>query len=123
MRKLAEVTVEAQNIALSRNHTRSHQGSVRRPTRWIYRRDSLDDARVDLAGQHGGSVQLAMAFSLPVWTTALLLLNPMMPPGVALIHFRETLGSGLQPGFRCSCWLAPEPSAANRRCERHRRLL
>jgi hypothetical protein len=47
---------------------------------------------VDLAGQHGGSVQLAMAFSLPVWTTALLLPNPMMPP-VAHIHFRETLGS------------------------------
>jgi len=73
----------------------------------------LDDARVDLAGQHGGSVQLAMAFSLPVWTTALLLLNPMMPPGVALIHFRETLGSSLVFGALAGWLLSPrQPTAA-----------
>src|SRR5206468_1571737 len=54
-----------------------------------------------------------MAFSLPVWTTALLLLNPMMPPGVALIHFRETLGSSLVFGALPGWLLSPrQPTAA-----------
>src|SRR5215472_6280086 len=30
---------------------------------------------------------------------------------------------GLQPGLRCSCWVAPDPSRASRHCERFRRLL
>jgi len=38
---------------------------------------------------------LAMALFLSVWTTALLLPNPLMPPGVAHIHLQETLGSSL----------------------------
>jgi hypothetical protein len=38
---------------------------------------------------------LAMALFLSVWTTALLLPNPMMPSSVAHSHFRETLGFSL----------------------------
>ena len=54
---------------------------------------------------------LAMAFFLAVWTTALLLPNPMMPPSVAHVHFRETLGSSLVFGALAGWLLSPrQPS-------------
>lgn len=56
---------------------------------------------------------LAMALFLSVWTTALLLPNPMMPPNVARSHFWETLGFSLVFGALVG-WLLdpPKPVAA-----------
>jgi hypothetical protein len=54
---------------------------------------------------------LAMALFLSVWTTILLLPNPLMPPEVAATHFRETLGFSIIFGGIAG-WLlgkAPNP--------------
>lgn len=55
---------------------------------------------------------LAIALFLSVWTTVLLLPNPMMPPSVARSHFWETLGFslvfGALTGWLLSC---PQPVA------------
>jgi hypothetical protein len=51
---------------------------------------------------------LAMALFLSVWTTVLLLPNPMMPPSVAHSHFRETLGFSLVFGGLAG-WLLSTP--------------
>ena len=58
---------------------------------------------------------LAMALFLSVWTTVLLLPNPMMPSSVAHAHFWETLGFNLVFGALAG-WLlsAPWPTAAGR---------
>jgi hypothetical protein len=59
---------------------------------------------------------LAMALFLSVWTTALLLPNPTMPPSVAHSHFRETLGFSLVfgslAGWLMSTSRKPEGRAA-----------
>jgi hypothetical protein len=55
---------------------------------------------------------LAMAFFLSVWTTALLLPNPMMPRSVAHTHFWETLGFSLVFGALAGWLLSPPPLAA-----------
>ncbi len=62
-----------------------------------------------------GETALAMALFLSVWTTALLLPNPMMPSSVAHAHFRETLGFNLVFGALAG-WLlsSPRPAAAGR---------
>jgi hypothetical protein len=51
---------------------------------------------------------LAMAFFLSVWSTALLLPNPLMPPDVAHAHLRETLGFSLVFGAFAG-WLLGSP--------------
>jgi hypothetical protein len=51
---------------------------------------------------------LAMALFLSVWTTILLLPNPLMPPPVAYAHFRETLGFSLVFGGIAG-WLLSKP--------------
>jgi len=51
---------------------------------------------------------LAMALFLSVWTTALLLPNPLMPSAVAHAHFRETLGFSLVFGALAG-WLLTTP--------------
>jgi len=56
-------------------------------------------------------IALAMALFLSVWTTALLLPNPMMPSSVAYTHFRETLGFSLIFGALAG-WLLGTPRAA-----------
>jgi hypothetical protein len=55
----------------------------------------------------------AMALFLSVWTTVLLLPNPMMPSSVAHAHFWETLGFSLVFGALAG-WLlsTPRPAAA-----------
>jgi len=59
---------------------------------------------------------LAMALFLSVWTTALLLPNPLMPASVAHAHFWETLGFslvfGALAGWLLSTPRKPEHSAA-----------
>ena len=50
---------------------------------------------------------LAIALFLSVWTTALLLPNPMMPPSVARSHFWETLGFSLVFGVLAGWLLSP----------------
>ena len=51
---------------------------------------------------------LAMAIFLSVWTTALLLPNPLMPSNVAYTHFVETLGFSLVFGGLAG-WLLSTP--------------
>jgi hypothetical protein len=51
---------------------------------------------------------LAMVFFLSVWTTILLLPNPLMPPDVAYAHFRETLGFSIVFGGIAG-WLLSKP--------------
>ena len=51
---------------------------------------------------------LAMALFLSVWTTLLLLPNPLMPPDVAYTHFRETLGFSIVFGGIAG-WLLSKP--------------
>jgi hypothetical protein len=51
---------------------------------------------------------LAMALFLSVWTTILLLPNPLMPPDVANAHFRETLGFSIVFGVIAG-WLLSKP--------------
>ncbi len=51
---------------------------------------------------------LAMALFLSVWTTILLLPNPLMPPDVAYAHFRETLGFSIVLGGIAG-WLLSKP--------------
>jgi hypothetical protein len=51
---------------------------------------------------------LAMALFLSVWTTLLLLPNPLMPPDVAYAHFRETLGFSIVFGGIAG-WLLSKP--------------
>jgi hypothetical protein len=51
---------------------------------------------------------LAMALFLSVWTTVLLLPNPIMPSSVARTHFWETLGFGLVFGALAG-WLLSTP--------------
>jgi hypothetical protein len=51
---------------------------------------------------------LAMALFLSVWTTILLLPNPLMPPDVAYAHFRETLGFSIVFGGLAG-WLLSNP--------------
>jgi hypothetical protein len=51
---------------------------------------------------------LAMALFLSVWTTILLLPNPLMPPDVAYAHFRETLGFSIVFGGIAG-WLLSKP--------------
>jgi hypothetical protein len=51
---------------------------------------------------------LAMALFLSVWTTILLLPNPLMPPDVAYAHFRETLGFSIVFGGIVG-WLLSRP--------------
>jgi hypothetical protein len=51
---------------------------------------------------------VAMAVFLSVWTTMLLLPNPLMPPSVAYTHFRETLGFSLVFGGIAG-WLLSKP--------------
>ena len=56
---------------------------------------------------------LAMVLFLSVWTTILLLPNPLIPPEVAYAHFRETLGFSIVFGGIAG-WLlstAPNPVA------------
>ncbi len=53
---------------------------------------------------------LATALFLSVWTTALLLPNPMMPPSVARSHLLETLGFSLVFGALAG-WLLSTPQA------------
>jgi len=50
----------------------------------------------------------AMAFFLSVWTTILLIPNPLMPPEVAYTHFRETLGFSIVFGSIAG-WLLSKP--------------
>jgi hypothetical protein len=56
---------------------------------------------------------LAMALFLSVWTTTLMLPNPLMPPAVAHTHFQETLGFSIVFGALAG-WLlsTPRPAAA-----------
>jgi hypothetical protein len=56
---------------------------------------------------------LAMALFLSVWTTALLLPNPMMPSSVALAHFWETLGFGLVFGALAGWFLSASRPASS----------
>jgi hypothetical protein len=49
---------------------------------------------------------LAMALFLSVWTTVLLLPNPMMPSSVAHAHFWETLGFSLVFGALAGWFLS-----------------
>lgn len=51
---------------------------------------------------------LAMALFLSVWTTVLLLPNPLMPSEVAHAHFRETLGFSIVFGGIAG-WLLSKP--------------
>ena len=51
---------------------------------------------------------LAMALFLSVWTTLLLLPNPLMPPDVAYAHFREILGFSIVFGGIAG-WLLSKP--------------
>ena len=51
---------------------------------------------------------LAMVLFLSVWTTILLLPNPLMPPQVAYTHFRETLGFSIVFGGIAG-WLLSKP--------------
>ena len=51
---------------------------------------------------------LAMALFLSVWTTILLLPNPLMPPDVAYAHFREILGFSIVFGGLAG-WLLSKP--------------
>jgi hypothetical protein len=51
---------------------------------------------------------LAMALFLSVWTTILLLPNPLMPPDVAYAHLRETLGFSIVFGGIAG-WLLSKP--------------
>jgi hypothetical protein len=51
---------------------------------------------------------VAMALFLSVWTTILLLPNPLMPPDVAYAHFRETLGFSIVFGGLAG-WLLSKP--------------
>lgn len=51
---------------------------------------------------------VAMALFLSVWTTILLLPNPLMPPDVAYAHFRETLGFSIVFGGIAG-WLLSKP--------------
>ena len=53
---------------------------------------------------------LAMVLFLSVWTTILLLPNPLMPPGVAYAHFRETLGFNIVFGGIAG-WLLSNPQS------------
>jgi hypothetical protein len=53
-------------------------------------------------------IAIAMALFLSVWTTMLLLPNPLMPPSVAHAHFRETLGFNLAFGSIAG-WLLSKP--------------
>jgi hypothetical protein len=53
---------------------------------------------------------LAMAFFLSVWTTILLLPNPLMPPDVAYAHFRETLGFSIVFGGLAGWLLSESPN-------------
>ena len=55
-------------------------------------------------------VALAMALFLSVWTTILLLPNPLMPPTVAYSHFRETLGFSIVFGGIAGWFLSKPPS-------------
>jgi hypothetical protein len=55
---------------------------------------------------------LAMALFLSVWTTILLLPNPLMPPDVASAHFRETLGFSIVFGSIAGWLLSKPPIAA-----------
>lgn len=55
---------------------------------------------------------LAIAFFLSVWTTVLLLPNPMMPPSVAHSHFWETLGFSLVFGAVAGWLLSPPQPVA-----------
>lgn len=56
-----------------------------------------------------GEKALAMALFLSVWTVALLLPNPLMPPAVAHSHFYETLGFSLIFGALAG-WLLSSPA-------------
>jgi hypothetical protein len=56
----------------------------------------------------------AMALFLSVWTTILLLPNPLMPPAVALAHFQETLGFNLVLGTLAGWLLSIPPSPGMR---------
>lgn len=53
---------------------------------------------------------LVMALFLSVWTTLLLLPNPLMPSEVAHAHFRETLGFSLVFGSLAGWLLSTPPS-------------
>jgi hypothetical protein len=53
-------------------------------------------------------IAIAMALFLSVWTTMLLLPNPLMPPSVAYAHLRETLGFNLTFGV-ITGWLLSKP--------------
>ncbi len=50
---------------------------------------------------------VAMALFLSIWTTVLLLPNPMMPPSVAYAHFWETLSFSLVFGALTGLLLSP----------------
>jgi len=54
-------------------------------------------------------IAIAMALFLSVWTTMLLLPNPLMPPSVAQAHLRETLGFNLTFGVIAG-WLLSRPA-------------
>jgi hypothetical protein len=58
---------------------------------------------------------VAMAFFLSVWTTVLLLPNPMMPSNVAHTHFWETLGFSLAFGALAGGLLSTPGRAASAR--------
>jgi hypothetical protein len=58
---------------------------------------------------------LAMALFLAVWTTVLLLPNPMMPSSVAHAHFWETLGFSLVFGALAGWLLSTPPQREYRR--------
>jgi hypothetical protein len=55
---------------------------------------------------------LAMALFLSVWTTILLLPNPLMPPDVAYAHFRETLSFSIVFGGLAGWLLSKPPNRA-----------
>jgi hypothetical protein len=55
---------------------------------------------------------LAMGLFLSVWTTLLLLPNPMMPVSVAHSHFWETLGFSLVFGSLAG-WILTNPASSN----------
>jgi len=58
---------------------------------------------------------LAMALFLSVWTTALLLPNPLMPSAVAHAHLRETLGFSIVFGALAGWLLGAPPTDAHAR--------
>ncbi|MGH9529376.1 MAG: hypothetical protein ACRD2S_05580 [Terriglobales bacterium] len=53
---------------------------------------------------------VAMTLFLSVWTTILLLPNPLMPPDVAYAHFRETLGFSIVFGGIAGWLLSKSPN-------------